>query len=236
MTTTGPHTTKTKRRRKAQLSNFDQTTISSALRLLESLPSERLRIDAKQYATGYLALRHLIRDNIDFRNHQELLAASYAVYGWMPTILKKFENIGVLSNFILRVKPLPLAEAAEAVRDEVTSNDGQALQALNNSVVGTSKLLHFVRPDLFPIWDSRIAELFRFRNASHNTPAAYLGYFELVHAWCSSANTFPESLRQILTNESPEGDPISHIRLTEYCLFLASVTQYGGGSERSQEE
>lgn len=236
MTTPDSHSTKTRLKRKAQSYNFDHTTISNALILLESLPPEKLRIDAKQYATGYIALRHLIRDNINFCDPQEVLAASYAVYGWMPTILKKFEKIDVLSSFILQVKPLPLAEATEAIRDEVTNNGGQALQALNNSVVGTSKLLHFVRPDLFPIWDSRIAKLFGFRNASHNTPAAYMGYFELVHAWCSSANTFPEALRQILTNDSPEEDPISHIRLTEYCLFLASVTQYGMGIERSEEE
>jgi hypothetical protein len=118
-----------------------------------------------------------------------------------------------------------LAEAIKVVRDDATNNDGQALRTLNNSVVGTSKLLHFVRPDLFPIWDSRIAKLFGFRNDRHNTPAAYLGYFELIHVWCSSTHTFPEALRQILTNDSPEGDPISRIRLTEYvCFWLLSLS------------
>ncbi len=126
------------------------------------------------------------------------------------------------------IKPLPLADAIDAVRYEATNNDGQALQALNNSVVGTSKLLHFVRPDLFPIWNSRIARLFGFLNGRHNTPAAYLGYFELLHVWCSSADTFPEALQQILAN------PISRIRLTEYCLFLASVIRHG--TEAPKEE
>jgi|SRR5580693_1894174 hypothetical protein len=79
MTAATPHTTKTRRKRKAQSYNFDYITISDALKLLESVPRAKLGIDAKQYATGYLALRHLIRDNINFRNPQELLAASYAV-------------------------------------------------------------------------------------------------------------------------------------------------------------
>jgi hypothetical protein len=226
MTTAADHTTKARRKRKA-LSKFDHGTISEAFGFLAKVPSSQLRIDVKQYATGYLALRHLIRDNIDFSNPRELLAASFAVYGWMPTILKRFEKLDLLSKFILQIQPLSLAEGIKVVREEATDNGGQALQALNNSVVGTSKLLHFVRPDLFPIWDSRIAKLFGFANGRHNTPGAYLGYFELLHAWCSSGHTFPDTLHNILTHDSPEGDPISQIRLTEYCLFLASVERHG---------
>jgi hypothetical protein len=227
MSATDSQSTKSKRKRKTHISNFRSGTISSAFAYLESLSPEELKIDANQYAMGYLALRHLIRDNINFGNQYELLAASYAVYGWMPTILKNFDKLEVLSNFVQRIKPLPLQDAIRTVRCEVTNNDGQALQALNNSVVGTSKLLHFVRPDLFPIWDSRIAKLFGFANGRHNSPAAYLGYFELIHDWCASAATVPEALQRMLANGSPEGDPISRIRLTEYCLFLTSVIRHG---------
>lgn len=212
---------------RGQAHAFAVDTIYEALQFLKTVPPAQLKIDAQQYAVGYLALRHLIRDNIDFGNPRELLAASFAVYGWMPTILKRFERLDLLSTFIQKIKPLPLADAISFVRDEGGDNGGQVLRALNNSVVGTSKLLHFVRPELFPIWDSRIAKLFGFTNDRHNTPAAYLGYFELLHAWHSRRNAFPKMLHRILTTGSPEGDPISEMRLTEYCLFLASVLQHG---------
>jgi hypothetical protein len=57
---------------------------------------------------------------------------------------------------------LTLARAAsllETARTEGTISDehlGALARVVNNSLVGTSKLLHFVRPDIFPIWDSKV--------------------------------------------------------------------------------
>ena len=31
---------------------------------------------------------------------------------------------------------------------------------VNNSWIGLSKVLHFINPDIFPIWDSRVAKCF----------------------------------------------------------------------------
>jgi len=82
----------------------------------------------------------------------DFVRGAHLVYGWMPKVL----------NLHTRPPDLTLAQAAsllESARTQGTISD-EHLSALvcviNNSLVGTSKLLHFVRPDVFPIWDSNV--------------------------------------------------------------------------------
>ncbi len=55
--------------------------------------------------------------------------------------------------------------------------------AFNNSLVGTSKLLHFINPNQYAIWDSRV---FRFLNNEEphkyklEKPEAYIKYIKLI--------------------------------------------------------
>jgi hypothetical protein len=82
----------------------------------------------------------------------DFVRGAQLVYGWMPTILH------------LHAQPpnLTLAHAAsllESARTQGTISDehlSMLVGVINNSLVGTSKLLHFVRPDIFPIWDSNV--------------------------------------------------------------------------------
>ncbi|MHC2367431.1 hypothetical protein ACVIQT_002079 [Bradyrhizobium diazoefficiens] len=200
--------------------------ISRALDYLEKVSLTDVERHAAKYSEGYLALRHLIRDRTNPTRERELLAAAYAVYGWMPTILKRFD-LARLSQFMAEVRCFSVNEALPVVREAAKSHRGGTLTALNNSVVGTSKLLHFFRPDLFPIWDFRIAKRFGYANGRHNNATAYLSYFELLHCWCEQYGRLPARLYSVLQRGAPEDDPISQLRLTEYCLFLASAIQYG---------
>jgi hypothetical protein len=82
----------------------------------------------------------------------DFVRGAHLVYGWMPKVLK------------LHTQPpnLTLAQAAsllESARTQGTISDehlSKLVRVINNSLVGTSKLLHFVRPDVFPIWDSNV--------------------------------------------------------------------------------
>jgi hypothetical protein len=201
--------------------------ISRALNYLGEASLVDVEKYAARYSEGYLALRHLVRDRTNPKRERELLAAAYAVYGWMPTILKRVDNLPRLSQFVAEVRCLPVSEALPLVRDAAKSNRSGPLTSLNNSVVGTSKLLHFFRPDLFPIWDSRIAKLFGYANGRHNHSAVYLAYLELLHGWCTKCEPIPQPLYRILQMGAPEDDPVSQLRLTEYRLFLVSAMQYG---------
>jgi hypothetical protein len=179
------------------------------------------------YSSSYLALRTLIRDRTDPSDEKQLLAAAYAVYGWMPTILKKVGNLAPLSSFVIELRGLSFFEALSIVEPASLLEKTSLFRTLNNSVVGTSKLLHFLLPDLFPIWDSRIAKLFGFKHGSHNTASAYLSYFKLLHGWLASGASMPAKLSEAMQIGAPSNDPLSEVRLIEYALFQASVFKFG---------
>jgi hypothetical protein len=78
-----------------------------------------------------------------------LTIAIHFVYGWMPTIFNFGK--GVLIKDVLDILNRAKAGLVPTIPEfEILK------KYLNNSLVGTSKLLHFIRPDLYPIWDSKI--------------------------------------------------------------------------------
>lgn len=96
----------------------------------------------------------------------DLVRGSHMVYGWMPTALDLYTappNLDAAAAGDLLTKaigPAPLV-----------ATELQALAAVTNrSLVGASKLLHFVAPDKYAIWDSKV---FRFVHGkrSHNSPS-----------------------------------------------------------------
>jgi hypothetical protein len=86
-------------------------------------------------------------------------------YGWLPTILElhpESPNIGLAG--VARL-------LARAKRDGVLTNDeiDSLASVVNNSLVGASKLLHFVAPEHFAIRDSRIYAFVFERKPSHHS-------------------------------------------------------------------
>ena len=85
-------------------------------------------------------------------NREELLyQGANMVYGWMPTMLdtqkKKVEVSAVISSI-------------EKLGVESKSKDLEIVSKfMNNSIVGASKLLHFIYPEKYPIWDSKISKI-----------------------------------------------------------------------------
>jgi len=78
----------------------------------------------------------------------DLVIGSYFTYGWMPTML---DLRGDLKNTLELVNRVKLDGCRLSSKELMTI----ALN-INGSVVGASKLLHFVRPDIHAIWDSRV--------------------------------------------------------------------------------
>ena len=79
-----------------------------------------------------------------------LIQGAHMVYGWMPTILEldpaDLEAIGRL-----------LTQLRDEEDRMLTGQEWlQIKKAVNNSLVGASKLAHFVAPDRVAIWDSNI--------------------------------------------------------------------------------
>lgn len=156
------------------------------------------------------------KDELDAR---DVVVGAHMVYGWMPTVL------GLDTD---AVKGLSLAQAAALLnaarsrdlnRDELLALKGM----VNNSIVGASKLLHFVAPARYPIWDSR---LYRFRHGKRghayqvNCVDAYLDYRAALAALTSDTR-FPAFHAFV---EARLGYPVSALRALELMMFLATGT------------
>jgi hypothetical protein len=93
-------------------------------------------------------------------------------------------------------------------------------EIVNNSVVGASKLLHFVAPGRFAIWDSRVA---RYLGSSVTAGPAgverYLSYNEccLALAATESARAIAEKITRL------SGCEINTLRAIELVMFNADV-------------
>lgn len=77
-----------------------------------------------------------------------LIISSHFVYGWMPTILKlKLNNLEEVLQILNKAKTDKILNSKELEKLRIS---------INNSLVGSSKLLHFINPEIYPIWDSKI--------------------------------------------------------------------------------
>lgn len=77
----------------------------------------------------------------------DIVIGAYFTYGWMPTMLELKGDINQIA-----------AIANEARKINGISKDDfvRLAEAINGSVVGASKLLHFICPEGHAIWDSRV--------------------------------------------------------------------------------
>nr|WP_315218402.1 hypothetical protein [uncultured Flavobacterium sp.] len=123
--------------------------------------------------------------NIDEINIDNLIIGISFTYSWMPTILKSInlqnsEKTVVILNEVKKGKILDENELLILKR------------TFNNSLVGTSKLLHFINPDKYAIWDSRV---FRFLNTGEmpykyklEKPEIYLKYLSFIDSFKKEEN------------------------------------------------
>ena len=92
----------------------------------------------------------------------DIVRGTHMVYGWMPTVLEFYPGTNL--GFDRAAELLTQARRSGTLSDR----DLTALQGLiNNSLVGVSKLLHFVAPTHFAMWDSKIYT-FVFEEQPHN--------------------------------------------------------------------
>ena len=85
--------------------------------------------------------------NCDEITNHEFIIGAYFTYGWMPAMLHLEDDT---SN---AVKIVNTAKIGNIISD----NDMESLAcAVNGSFVGASKLLHFINPRVYAIWDSGV--------------------------------------------------------------------------------
>ncbi len=141
-------------------------------------------------------------------SEEKIMQGAYMVYGWMPTMLR-----------IKGPKKL-IIDLAEAGKNDTVSTQLLAACAsvLNNSLVGTTKLLHFINPKTYPIWDSRVYRaLFREKPYRYRVeqPKAYMGYLN----WITKMEQCPDFHTMKTRFEQEAGYPVSNTRAGEATLY-----------------
>lgn len=160
---------------------------------------------------------------------QDVVLGAHMVYGWMPTVLG-LDTAAVRGFSLLQAAALlTVAKSRDLDRKELSSLKG----LINNSIVGTSKLLHFVEPERYPIWDSRLYGFCHDRKGHAyqvNCVDAYLSYRSELMALMSHPQ-FPDFHASVNTKV---GYPVSGVRALELMMFLATdqrtvAARQGGG-------
>ena len=155
------------------------------MKLSDLLPSLQLMatsqapsdLRAVTYFTTYPSILALGSSNPSLQLadlHQLCLVA----YGWMPRIAR-------LDPKHTRAALVAIQNARSAIPQNIKNSDVSDLAIYLRSVVGASKVLHFVNPEVYPIWDSNIE---RFRQKSDPTTSYmsdasnYVSYIREVHS------------------------------------------------------
>jgi len=165
-------------------------------------------IDAsEQYLRTYPALIKSTAILAKEMGEDALPAIAHMAYGWMPTILKKLSDS----------QPGIVGPATECRSFEEASELIKSLEdsPINNSWVGMSKVLHFINPEFFPIWDSRVAKHFDLKITQVNKKNHFLEYLTFVAKHRNKDEV--KKVREAFAKEA--GYEVTDVRACEFILF-----------------
>jgi hypothetical protein len=171
-------------------------------------------LSSVRYLASYHALLGLAASVEDDERHDGLVGLACATYGWMPTIMGSCEPSAFGSQKpICEIRTLSTNSHARAFLENM---DIRA--PINGSWVGTSKFMHFLNADRFPIWDSRVAKNFGLKWSHQiNNKSVYLTYFDFVHSEIGKGHQWLDAIvRQVKTEH---GYCLSPVRSLELMLF-----------------
>jgi hypothetical protein len=149
--------------------------------------------------------------NLKVINLENLVIGISFTYSWMPTILKsiKLENSEKVIAILNKVKS----------GNEIDEQQFTILKnAFNNSLVGTSKLLHFINPKQYAIWDSKVFR-FLYNEEPHKykleKPKVYIDYLKFIEK-LTEEKTFKPFYNLM---KEKAGSEISEFRALELAFF-----------------
>lgn len=174
----------------------------------------KIEKDENGYIESYPKLLRAVSVLAREPSEETACGVAYLAYGWMPTTLKSvdFGNVAGGGAGLMR-----LAVDSSTAGDAANTLDavGDA-SPINNSWVGLSKFLHFINPQVFPIWDSKIAKQFGYSYpVQYNRSDVYRAYLGFIHA-CSGSD-FAYRIKNMHTAYE-----ISDVRAVECGLFLTA--------------
>ena len=187
------------------MNNIQITEILARAQCLEDDNTGDQYNKSYQHFIDYFSSREILTE------HDLVIAANFT-YGWMQTILN-FKS----HDFELATQILNKAKTS----DRISSEEIIVLKQLfNNSLVGASKLLHFVNPDIYAVWDSRVCYFLTGKPYSQKVEniGLYWSYLDL----CVRVSSH-QSFSQIHENHIAKlGFNITPMRTVEQIMFISS--------------
>ncbi len=148
-------------------------------------------------------------ENIDKIEKHHLVIASHFAYGWMPTIIQL--------DLSQQDKVLDLLNAVKKGYILNSEELGLLKKSINNSLVGLSKLIHFINPKDYAIWDSRIFRYLTEKKSSYGIDNTEL-YIEYLKGLKNIAKneSYPKLHRLVVRNFDYEIYPNRVIEITMF--------------------
>ncbi|MEM8750028.1 MAG: hypothetical protein AAGF28_06980 [Pseudomonadota bacterium] len=168
---------------------------------------EQIFKEADGYNRQYDALLSLAASNALPSDVQHTLLG-LATYGWMPTIPKSQTEEPYLDKVVSLNSAAAVDEFLERLKKPV----------INNSWVGTSKILHFANPVWFPIWDSKVGSVVGIKRHSINIKRHYLAYVLMMRELVTAHEEAAIPLKQAMFDKY--GYRPSSLRCFELNLFV----------------
>ena len=188
--------------------NFD------AARQLLEMTDEDLsqKVDpTHHYVKSYPLLLKSTAHLCDAMGSNAVPGVAHIVYGWMPTILKNLTFDDHINDHLIAARQINDFQSA------FNLVDGLETSPINNSWVGLSKVLHFINPEFFPIWDSVVARNFGVSDYRIKQKKIYTKYMKFI-----SENLEFKSVSTVQDLfEKRANYTISNVRACEFILFTA---------------
>lgn len=150
--------------------------------------------------------------NLKELNEENIIIGISLVYSWMPTILKKLD--------LEKTKDATTILNKARTEERITQEELELLiSTFNNSLVGSSKLLHFINPNKYAIWDSKVYRALYENKTPYqgaiSNPENYFKYINWINGIIKqpSFNQFYEKMKSLIGNE------ITEYRAVEFALF-----------------
>lgn len=186
--------------------------------LIEGLLEDSLsfKLASENYIESYKAFIGYFETQQEI-NKTNLIIGINFTYGWMPTIFnfktKEIDKACEILNTYKLNSMIPNSKQLKSLKE-----------LFNNSIVGTSKLMHFIRPDLLPIWDSRV-NAYLMRNYNFNKRVNTVSKFE-KYIGClkqimetKQFDTIAENVRTELQKGDLNETHLSNYRILEQLMF-----------------
>jgi len=149
-------------------------------------------------------------------NQDKLLIAGSSIFSWMPTQSKIDTTLLPASLAIITNLKTHLLTKADLLQ---LANTFRTIRG--SSVVAASKLLHFLYPDEYPIWDSRVRQNYGHTPKKDHQSDIYMSYTATVKSLKSDlqVQTACANLNMRINAAGYPGS-LTITRLIELCLFL----------------